>query len=150
MGQAKRRKQQLGPLYGTTESSISQLAQKIVEQTAIKHIKAAMAKNLPVVLIGTEASRPLAAAAELPWLHELPEKDPVPQWVAWDPVIAEAGGPLLPPPICDDRLVVLGIGMSEWVSRRSAKWAQFLNSDNPSSFLNALMTAARLDINTDA
>jgi hypothetical protein len=138
MGQAKRRKQQLGPLYGTPKNSISQLAQYMVEQMAIKNIKAAMAKNLPVVLIGRETSRPLAAAAGLPWLHELPENDPVPQWVAWDPAIAEAGGPLLFPPVSDDRLLVLGFGMSEWLSRRSDRWAEWLSrrSGRCAEFLN--------------
>lgn len=106
----------------------SQIAQNVVEQMAVERIKAAIAQNLTVVLIGTETSRPLAAAAGLPWLHELPEKDPVPQWVAWDPAIAEAGGPLLPPPVSDDRLVILGPGMSEFVSRRSPRWAQFIST----------------------
>ena len=115
MGQAKRRKQQLGHLYGTTKGSNSQTVQSRLDQVTLKHIQAQMTEGCHVVLIGTESARPLAAAAGLPWLHELPEGDPVPKSVAWDPAIAEAGGPLLPPHASDDGLLILGGGCFKWL-----------------------------------
>jgi hypothetical protein len=122
MGQAKRRKQQLGALYGTPEGSNRRLIayqgfdQGELDQQALKRIQAAMAQGEAVTLIGTEAARPLATAAGLPWLHELPEGEPVPQSVAWDPVIAEAGGPLLPPGHGTGGTVVMGAGSAQWLA----------------------------------
>lgn len=122
MGQAKRRKQQLGPLYGTPEGSNRRLIayqgfeQGELDQKALKRIQAAIAAGQPVTLIGTEAARPLAAAAGLPWLHELPEGEPLPQWLAWDPQIAEAGGQLVPAGHGHDGIVVLGPGSGRWMA----------------------------------
>jgi hypothetical protein len=123
MGQAKRRRQQLGALYGTPKGIHHPLVvyqnfdQVAMDQKALKFIRSAMAKGEPVILIGTEAARPLATAAGLPWLHELPDGNPLPQSLAWDPVIAEAGGPLLPPGHGSGGTLVMGAGSSQWLGR---------------------------------
>lgn len=126
MGQAQRRKQQLGDLYGTPEGSNRPLNayqgfdQAELDQKALQQIRAALASARPIVLIGTKAACPLAAAAGLPWLHELPDGQAVPKAVAWDPEIAEAGGPLLPPDHSAGGVVVMGAGSSEWLARSNA------------------------------
>lgn len=122
MGQAKRRRQQLGALYGTPEGSNRPLIvhqgtdQAELDQKALAQIRTAQAAGQPVTLIGTEAARPLAEAAGLPWLHEIPAGQPIPQSLAWDPQIAEAGGPLLPPGHGAGGIAVLGAGSSQWMT----------------------------------
>lgn len=122
MGQAKRRRQQLGALYGTPEGSNRPLIayqgfdQAELDQKALVRIRTAQAAGQPVTLIGTEAARPLAEAAGLPWLHEIPAGDPIPQSLAWDPQIAEAGGPLLPSGHGAGGIAVLGAGASQWMT----------------------------------
>jgi hypothetical protein len=126
MGQAKRRKQQLGALYGPPEGSNRRLIayqsndQAELDRKGLREIQATMAKGEPVTLIGTEAARPLAAAAGLPWLHELPQGEPVPQWLAWDPQIAEGGGPLLPSGHGRGGTVILGAGAAQWLDTARA------------------------------
>ena len=121
MGQAKQRRKILGPLYGTPEGSnrntivLQGRDQSELDRKALPRIKKALAKGLPVLLIGTEAARPLAAAAELPWVHELPKEQDLPKAVAWDPLIAENGGPMLPEGHFDGGLVFLGAGYGEWL-----------------------------------
>lgn len=126
MGQAKRRRQQLGPLYGTPEGSnqprVSDkgASQSDLDQQALAKIRAAQASDVPVVLIGTAAARPLAAAAGLPWLHELPSNEPIPESLAWDPAIANAGGPFLPDGHAPDAITVLGPGSTEMIDQAFA------------------------------
>ena len=123
MGQSKRRREQLGALYGTPQGSNRDLIvyqgfdQEELDQEGLKCIQAVMAKGESVILIGTEAARPLAAAAGLPWLHELPAEEPVPRSLAWDPAIAEAGGPLLPPGHGSSGTLVMGAGSAQWLKR---------------------------------
>ena len=124
MGQAKRRKEKLGDAYGTPEgSNRSLVAYKGFDQSEMdirgqQVIRRAQAAGEPVVLIGTEAARPLATAVGLPWLHELPDGAPVPQQVAWDPIVAMAGGPAMPKPDPEGRgVVVLGAGTSRWLEQ---------------------------------
>jgi len=123
MGQAKRRKQQLGDLYGTPQGSNRQLIayegfeQEQLDQKALTQIQAALSAGQPVVLIGTASARPLATAAGLPWLHELPTGEPVPNAVAWDPAIAEEGGPLLPVGQFDGGLTVFSDGFTQWLEQ---------------------------------
>lgn len=123
MGQAKRRKQQLRDLYGTPEGSNRSLLayqgsdQTDLDQKALKSIRDALSAGQPVTLIGTAAARPLAAAAGLPWLHELPDGEAIPKAVAWDPEVADAGGPLLPPDHSTGGVVVLGAGTSKWLTQ---------------------------------
>jgi len=121
MGQAKRRKQQLGDLYGTPEGSNRELIfykgfdQPTLDQMALKHIKAAISAGQRVILMGTKAARPLAAAAGLTWLHD--RSDCLePYSFAWDPEIAEAGGPLIPEYAHEGSLVIVGAGADEWLS----------------------------------
>jgi hypothetical protein len=121
MGQAKQRKQQLGDLYGTPEGSNRKFVayqgfdQQELDRKSLRRIQAAMAAGEPVTLIGTEAARPLAQAAGLPWLHELPQGEPIPQSLAWDPQIAEDGGPLLPPGHGAGGVAILGAGAARWM-----------------------------------
>lgn len=123
MGQAKARKQRLGSLYGTPEGSnrtpivYQGFHQDELDQKGLKRIQAAMAKGESVILIGTEAARPLAAAAGLPWLHELTAGEHPPKSLAWDPAIAEAGGPLLPPGHGSGATIVMGAGSAQWIER---------------------------------
>jgi hypothetical protein len=121
MGQAKRRKQKLGALYGTPEGSNQPLIlyrgfnQQDCDRKALGRIQSAMAAGIPVILMGTADARPLAAAAGLPWLHEILSGEPIPNALAWDPTIAEAGGPLLPPGHGQGGLFVMGAGSGEWL-----------------------------------
>ncbi len=121
MGQAKQRRKKLGALYGTPEGSNRKLIafqgsdQSELDLKALTRIKKALAKGLPVLLIGTEAARPLAAAAGLPWVHELPKEQDLPKAVAWDPLIAENGGPMLPQGYFDGGLLCFGAGYGEWL-----------------------------------
>jgi hypothetical protein len=121
MGQARRRKQQLGDLYGTPKGSNRELIsykgfdQPTLDQMALKRIKAAISAGQRVILMGTKAARPLAAAAGLTWLHE--RSDCLePYSFAWDPEIAEAGGPLIPEYAHEGSLVIVGAGADEWLS----------------------------------
>jgi hypothetical protein len=120
MGQAKRRKQQLGDLYGTPEWSNRLIVYKgfdqpTCDQMTLKHIKATMSVGQRVIFMGTKADRPLAAAAGLTWLHDRSDcLDPYS--FAWDPEIAENGGPLIPVHTHEGSLVIVGAGVSEWLS----------------------------------
>lgn len=121
MGQAKRRKQQLGNLYGTPEGSNYKLItykgfdQATCDQMTLKTIKAAISAGQRVILMGTKADRPLATAAGLIWLHE--RSDCLePYSFAWDLEIAEKGGPLIPSYAYEGSLVIVGAGASEWLS----------------------------------
>jgi hypothetical protein len=122
MGQAKRRKQQLGDLYGTPEGSNRPLVvlqgfdQDELDKKAMAGITIAQSMGQAVCLIGTEASRPLAAAAGLPWLHEIAEGQELPRSFAWDPEIAENGGPLIPSGHFDGGLIALGAGVCQWLT----------------------------------
>jgi hypothetical protein len=122
MGEAKRRRQALGSLYGTPEGSNRPLIaykgfdQPELDRMALTRIRSALAAGQSVVLIGTEAARPLALAAGIPWLHEIPDGEPIPESVAWDPVIAEAGGPLLPSHHSEWALCVMGAGSTQWMA----------------------------------
>lgn len=122
MGQARRRRHALGALYGTPEGSNRPLIayqgtdQADLDQKALAQIRTAQATGQPITLIGTEAARPLAEAAGQPWLHEIPAGDPIPQSIAWDPQIAEAGGPLLPSGQGARGIAVLGAGASQWMT----------------------------------
>ena len=121
MGQAKRRKQQLGDLYGTPAGSKKALlvCQGASEEERLKkalvQIRAAQAAGKPVKLIGTAAACPLAEAAGLRWLHEIPASDSIPTSFAWDPMLAESGGPLMPEGHAVDGVVVIGARASEWL-----------------------------------
>ena len=121
MGQAKQRRKKLGALYGTPEGSNRKLIayqgfdQAELDRRALIRIQGALAQGLPVLLIGTKGARPLAQAAGLPWVHELPAGQDLPKAVAWDPQIAENGGPMLQG-YCGGGLCVLGAGYSEWLS----------------------------------
>lgn len=121
MGQAKRRKQQLGDIYGTPEGSNHRLIyykgfdQPTCDQMTLKHIKATMSVGQRVIFMGTKADRPLAAAAGLTWLHE--RSDCLePYSFAWDLEIAEKGGPLIPSYAYEGSLAIVGAGASEWLS----------------------------------
>jgi hypothetical protein len=127
MGEARRRKKALGFAYGTPESSNHPLiayqgfTQKELDSKALQHIQAALAKGQHVTLIGTQAARPLAEAANLPWLHELPKGDPIPESVAWDVEIAANGGPILhQSDRPDGGIVILGAGSSQWLEEAIA------------------------------
>jgi hypothetical protein len=122
MGESRRRKQQLGKLYGTPEGSNSRLFvyrdadQHKLDVEALRRIRAAQSAGHQVTLVGTSAAKPLAEAAGLPWLHEISAVDPIPASFAWDPVIAELGGPLLPDVDCGNRVVILGAGSTQWMA----------------------------------
>jgi hypothetical protein len=121
MGQAKRRKQQLGNLYGTPEGLNHKLIaykgfeQATCDQMTLKTIKAAISAGQRVILMGTKADRPLATAAGLTWLHERPDCLE-PYSFAWDLEIAENGGPSVPPYTHKGSLLIVGAGASEWLS----------------------------------
>lgn len=124
MGQAKRRKEKLGNAYGTPEGSNRPLIvfkgsdQTELDKLALSRIQQAKSVGDSVTLIGTEAARPLALAAGLPWLHELPANAPVPKQVAWDPMLAIAGGPVLPKRHREDcGLLVLGAGSTAYLEK---------------------------------
>jgi hypothetical protein len=122
MGQAKRRKQQLGGLYGTPEGSNNPFVvyqgydQNELDKKAAASIANAQRRGQAVCLIGTEASRPLAAAAGLPWLHEIAEGQELPRSFAWDPEIAENGGPLIPGGHFNGGVTVLGAGFGQYLT----------------------------------
>jgi len=67
---------------------------------------------MPVTLVGTDAARPLAKAAGLQWLHEIPVGGTVPRSVAWDPsknvVLRSTMRPV-------NGLVVISAGTSEYL-----------------------------------
>ena len=121
MGQARRRKQQLGDMYGTPEGSNHKFIvykgfdQPTCDQMVLKRIKAAISAGQRVILVGTKAARPLAAAAGLSWLHERPDLFE-PYSFAWDPEIAEKGGPLIPAHTHEGSVLILGDGCSQWLS----------------------------------
>jgi hypothetical protein len=118
MGQAKRRRERLGLLYPTVDLSdhpfvcYEGLEQSELDKEALQEIKKAKAIGRSLVLVGTKDARALAAAADLPWLHELPEGAPLPRWYAWDPEIAEAGGPMPDPTAYPGGLLIMGAGSS--------------------------------------
>ena len=109
MGQARRRRQQLDRRYGTPAGSNGFRAkargfqadagsdQEDADQKTLREIQAALAAGEQVTLIGTDEARPLAEAAGLPWLHEIPAGESIPRSLAWNPDVTEAGGPKLPP-----------------------------------------------------
>jgi hypothetical protein len=123
MGQAKRRKDVLGDAYGTPEGSNQKLVayrgsdQSELDRKALNRILAAKAAGMPVTLVGTKAARPLAQAAGLPWLHELPAGRVAPRQLAWDPSITTSvGGCMLDATeIHRGGLLIIGAGASEWV-----------------------------------
>ena len=121
MGQARRRKQQLGGMYGTTEGSNHGLIfckgfdQPTRDQMTLKRIKAAISAGQRVILWGTKAARPMAAAAGLTWLHDRSDLSE-PYSFAWDPEIAEKGGPLPPAHTYKGSVLILGAGYIEWLS----------------------------------
>ena len=123
MGQAKRRKAALGNAYGTPEGSNRSLIvyegfiQRELDLKALQQIQAALAKGQHVTLVGTQAARPLAEAANLPWLHELPKGDPIPESLAWDIELAANGGPMLQSDRSDGGLLILGAGSSQWLEQ---------------------------------
>jgi hypothetical protein len=123
MGQARQRREKLGALYGTPEGSNRKLIvfrgsdQPELDKKALIRIQEALAKGLPVLLIGTKAARPLATAAKLPWVHELPKGHSLPKAVAWDLEIAENGGPIVPLGYFDGGLTILGDGCAKWASK---------------------------------
>jgi hypothetical protein len=125
MGQAKRRKAALGNAYGTPEGSNRPLivyqgfVQTELDSKALPQIQAALAKGQHVTLVGTQAARPLAEAANLPWLHELPKGDPIPESLAWDIELAANGGPMLPNRL-NGGLLILGAGSGQWLERALA------------------------------
>ena len=84
---------------------------------------------LKVILIGTSKCRPLATAAGLPWLHELPQNEINPRFFAWDLEVAENGGPL-PDKIDKDRSLFIGAGFSDWLELAllDTKCQQILNN----------------------
>ena len=117
MGQAKRRREDLGDAYGTPEGSNQELIvykgsdQKELDKIAFQTIVSARENGQHVILIGTEAARPLALAVNLKWLHDIPAGESLPQSIAWDIGVALAGGPGLPPVACpSNTIVVLGAG----------------------------------------
>ena len=127
MGQAKRRKAALGNAYGTPEGSNRSLivyqgfVQTELDSKALPQIQAALAKGQRVTLVGTQSARPLAEAANLPWLHELPKGDPIPESLAWDIELAANGGPmLLQSDRSDGGLLILGAGSSQWLEQALA------------------------------
>ena len=120
MGQSKRRKQMLGDLYWTPEARNSRLVvikgsvQAKNDAIALVRIKEAMSTGQPVTLIGSALARPLAAAAGIQWLHEMPTGEPIPNCIAWDPELAALGGPMLPA-YRDHGIVVLGAGSAGFI-----------------------------------
>jgi hypothetical protein len=112
MGQAKRRKQQPA-LYGTPEGS----NRPPFDPQTLQQIELAIAGGQRLMLVGDSQARPLAEAAGLPWLHELPQADPLPQAFAWDLQIAmDGGGPSLSPKTADfmaGGVVVMGPGVGK-------------------------------------
>lgn len=137
MGEAKRRKQKIGELYGTPEGSNRPLIAYIgtdqgeLDQKALGQIRSGQAAGQPVTLIGTEAARPLAKAAGLPWLHEIPAGAPIPLSLAWDPRIAELGGPMLPVNHGAGGLAVLAAGASEWIEAALTRTAPVPSPERP-------------------
>ena len=123
MGQAKQRREKLGALYGTPEGSNRKLIayqgfdQADLDRRALIRIQSALAQGLPVLLIGTKDARPMAQAAGLPWVHELPTGQDLPKAVAWDPQIADNGGPLLPHGHFNGGVAVFGAGSVEWMEK---------------------------------
>jgi hypothetical protein len=123
MGQAKRRKAALGDAYGTPEGSNRSLivykgfVQTELDSKALSQIQAALAKGQHVTLVGTQAARPLAEAANLPWLHELPKGDPIPESLAWDIELAANGGPMIQSNGLNGGLLILGAGSGQWLER---------------------------------
>jgi hypothetical protein len=121
MGEARRRKRQLGELYGTPEGSNRGLvayqgfSQEELDQKALARIKAAKAAGQKVVLMAASAANPLAQAAGLPWLHELGEGEPIPSAIAYSLEAAEVGGPIIDPVACEGAVLIIGAGVSEWL-----------------------------------
>ena len=115
MGQARRRRQQLGSLYGTPEGSNQKLKvfagsdQSELDQKALKEIVVAKANDQPVILIGTQQAQPLVSAAGLDWLHEIPKGQPIPKSFAWDLENAEKTG-IVPPAEQAGAVVILAAG----------------------------------------
>lgn len=115
MGQAKRRRQQLGDLYGTPEGS----NRPPFDPEALRRIEQVLADGQRLLLVGSDQAQALAAAAGLPWLHRLPEGEPLPQGVAWDLQLAMEGGPVLTPDQSASMagcVVVLGPGSSRAIT----------------------------------
>jgi hypothetical protein len=126
MGQAKRRKAALGDAYGAPEGSNRSLivyegfVQRELDLEALQQIQAALAKGQHVTLVGTQAARPLAEAAKLPWLHELPKDNPIPESLAWDIELAANGGPMLQSNRLNGGLLILGAGSGQWLEHALA------------------------------
>ena len=126
MGEARRRKRQLGELYGTPEGSNRGLvayqgfSQEDLDQKSLAKIQAAKAAGQKVVLMATSSALPLAKAAGLPWLHELGEGQPIPRAIAYNPEIAEMGGPILDPSACKGAVLIFGAGVMEWLQKGTA------------------------------
>ena len=120
MGEAKRKKQQLGGAYGTpltSKRAVSALSSKglsAMDREVLGHIKKAASHGRRIILVGGKEACALAERAGLPWLHELADPSKAPYAVAWNPVIAESGGPMLRPPDIEGAFVVYGAGISKW------------------------------------
>lgn len=126
MGQAKRRREAIGELYGTPAGSNKPLiafkgfTQNELDQKALERIQVARSAGQPVIVWGTRAAQSLVEAAGIAWLHELRPGEPIPREVAWDPTIAELGGPMLPPDHCTGGVLIIGAGLSEWMTQALA------------------------------
>lgn len=80
---------------------------------ALDLIRNAQSAGQSVVLFAIQEVDRLATAANLPWLHELPIDAVQPHSFAWDPGIADAGGPV--PVVRDGELLILGAGYFKWM-----------------------------------
>ena len=127
MGEAKRRKAKLGDLYGTPEGSNRPLivyqggTQREFDEHILTTIKAALIKGDPVLLVGDERCYSVAAAAGLPWLHNMDDPTNPPRSYAWNPgLFVEGRGPMLQPEKVDNEAhLILGHGSTKYLQEQT-------------------------------
>jgi hypothetical protein len=85
-----------------------------LDKDALAIMRLARRQGRRVVLVGGDEARFLAKQMNLPWLHEMENPSKIPYAVAWNPNIAEAGGPLLSDWVVSRAIVVFGAGIRDW------------------------------------
>jgi hypothetical protein len=93
--------------------------QEALDRENLERIRLHLADGDRVILFGTAEARPLAEAAGLPWVHELPEGKALPQAIAWDlEVTREEGCPPLPANWgFSESVLILGAGSGPWIEQ---------------------------------
>ena len=98
--------------------------QEALDREDLECIRLHLADGDRVVLFGTAAARPLVQAAGIPWLHELPETEPLPLAIACDLEIGpDKGGRPLPAGYdFVNAVLFLGAGSGPWVKALVGKF----------------------------